>query len=65
MNREELLESLFDWKDTITDEEWTSWSEYKLTQQYNTDLETHITERVVAIHFFCGERIQSIMQQYK
>jgi hypothetical protein len=65
MNREELLESLFDWKDTITDEEWNSWLEYKSTEQYNIDLELHVTERIVAIHFYCAERIQSVLQYYK
>jgi hypothetical protein len=65
MNREELLESLFDWKDTITDEEWNSWSQYKSTEQYNIDLELHLTERIVAIHFFFAERIQATLQNYK
>jgi len=63
MNREELLESLFDWKDTITDEEWNSWLEYKSTEQYNIDLQLHVTERIVAIYLFCEERIKSIIER--
>lgn len=66
MNREELLIALYDWKDTITDVEWSNWVEYKSNGTYSTDLITHNNdERIVAIYFFCADTINSIKQNYK